>query len=97
MELIASGEIKATDLDSTTGSDSIDITVGNPLAGATTVTVELPSGTNGYATERGKNQDKHLLNAVALVDDLGNPVSGASVSIELHRNGSLDQAATRRQ
>ena len=41
-----------------------------------------------YATEGGKNQDKHLLITVALVDDLGSVVSGASVSIDLYRDGT---------
>lgn len=31
---------------------------------------------------------------MALVDDLGNPVAGASVSIELYRNGSLYASGT---
>jgi len=47
-----------------------------------------------YATEGGKNKDKHLLITVALVDDLGEPVSGASVSIDLFRDGSLVGSAT---
>jgi hypothetical protein len=47
-----------------------------------------------YATEGGRRGDKHLLITVALADDVGNPVSGASVSIELSRNGSLDAAGT---
>ena len=34
-----------------------------------------------YATEGGKNGDKHLLITVAVVDDLNNPVAGASVTI----------------
>ena len=41
-----------------------------------------------YATEGGKNGDKHLLITVALVDDLTNPVSGASVSIKLENDTS---------
>ena len=47
-----------------------------------------------YATEGGKNKDKHLLVTVALVDDLGNVVSGASVSIDLFRDGSLAGSGT---
>ncbi len=39
-----------------------------------------------YGGEGGKNGDKHLLIMIALVDDLGDPVSGASVSIDLFRN-----------
>jgi subtilisin len=47
-----------------------------------------------YTTEGGKNQDKHLLITIALVDDLGNAVSGASVSIDLFRDGSLVGSGT---
>ena len=36
-----------------------------------------------YSGEGGKNKDKHLLITIALVDDLGDLVSGASVSIDL--------------
>ena len=74
-----------TDSGGKTGSASISITVGNPPATATTVSVDSIT----YATEGGKNGDKHLLITVALLDDLGNPVSGASVSIDLFRDGSL--------
>jgi len=68
------------------GSASISITVGTspPPEEATTVSV---SGIT-YATEGGRNGDKHLLITVALADDLGSPVGGASVSIDLLRNGS---------
>ena len=72
----------ATDSGSKTGSDSISITVGTPPpppAEATEVSVASVS----YATNGGKNQDKHLYVTVALEDDLGNPVSGAFVSITL--------------
>ena len=71
-----------TDSGGKTGSDSISITVGTPLPEATTVSVASVD----YATEGGKKSDKHLLITVALVDDLGNPVSGASVSIRLARD-----------
>jgi hypothetical protein len=47
-----------------------------------------------YATGGGRSGDKHLLITIALADDVGNPVSGASVSIELNRNGSLDASGT---
>ncbi len=68
-----------TDSGGKTGSASISITVGTPPAEATTVSVTSVD----YATEGGKNKDKHLTITVALVDDLGNPVAGASVSIDL--------------
>ena len=59
-------------------------------AGATTVSVDSIT----YGTEGGKNGDKHLLITVAIVDDLGNPVGGASVSIDLFRDGTLDARGT---
>jgi len=74
-----------TDLGGKTGSDSISITVGTPLTEASTVSVASVD----YATEGGKKSDKHLLITVALVDDLGYAVAGASVSIDLFRDGSL--------
>ena len=61
-----------------TGSASVSITVGSPPAEPTTVSVASIT----YATQGGKNQDKHLLVTVALHADLGNPVSEASVSIK---------------
>ena len=72
-----------TDSGSRTGSASVGITVGTPPPGATAVSVTSPSGTDGYATEGGRNGDKHLLVTVALVDDLGGLVGGASVSVML--------------
>ncbi|MCH8878012.1 MAG: S8 family serine peptidase [Chloroflexi bacterium] len=74
-----------TDAGGATGSASISITVGSPPAEATTISVDSIT----YATEGGKNKDKHLKITVALVDDLGNPVAGASVSIDLFRDGSF--------
>ncbi len=79
-----------TDSGGKTGSDSISITVGTPPEEATTVSVTSIT----YATEGGRKQNKHLLITVALEDDLGSPVAGASVSIDLLRNGSLDAQGT---
>lgn len=55
------------------------ITVNVPGAEATTVSVASIS----YATQGGKNHDRNLFITIALVDDLGSAVSGASVSIQL--------------
>ena len=55
----------------------------------TTVSVTLPSGTDGYATEGGKNGDKHLPITVALEDNLSNPAAAASVSMRVDRNDSF--------
>jgi hypothetical protein len=78
-----------TDSGGATGSDSVSITVRTVVV-ADGVTVSSVT----YATEGGRKSDKHLLITVALVDDLGNPVGGASVTIELSRNGSLDAGGT---
>ena len=75
---------EVTDSDEATGSASVSITVGTPPAEATTVSV----ASIGYATEGGKNGDKHLLTTVALEDDLNSAVGGASVSVTLaHAEG----------
>jgi len=47
-----------------------------------------------YATTGGKNQDRHLEVTISLLDDLGGPVAGASVSAELYRDGGLDTSWT---
>jgi hypothetical protein len=73
-----------TDSGDQTGSDSISITVGSP-GEPTTVSV---SGFT-YATTGGRDGKKHLSVTVALVDDLGGPVAGASVSSLLeHDSGT---------
>ena len=55
-------------------------------------TVSISSIT--YSTEGGKNSDKHLIISIHVTDDLGNDVSGGSVSIDLYRDGSLVGSAT---
>ncbi len=62
-----------------TGSASISITVGTPPSEPTTVTVASIT----YGTVGGGDGNKHLLITVALVDDLGNAVDAASVSIQV--------------
>jgi hypothetical protein len=76
-----------TDSDNNTGSDSINITVGTPPATVSVASIE-------YSTTGGKNGDKHLLITFALVDDTENPVSGASLSFNLLRNGTVDSSYT---
>jgi subtilisin family serine protease len=63
-------------------SDTAALTVMAPSE-PTAVIVESIS----YSTEGGKNQDRHLCIAVALVDNLGNPVADASVSIDVYLEG----------
>ena len=79
-----------TDSGNKTGSASISITVGTPPDEPTSVSVYGIT----YATEGGKNKDKHLLITVALLDDLGDPVGGASVSIDLFRDASFVASGT---
>ena len=80
---------EVTDSGGKTGSVSIKLTVGVP-SGPTTVSVSSIT----YVTEGGRNQDRHLLITVALADDLGNPVAGASVSINVLLDGSLYGSGT---
>ena len=79
-----------TDSGGKTGSASISITVGTPPSEPTTVSVSSIT----YATEGGRDGKKHLSVTIALVDDLGNPVSGASVSIDLYLGESLYASGT---
>lgn len=79
-----------TDSGGKTGSASISITVGSPPSSPTTAKVE----SIGYATEGGRNQNAHLRVIGTVVNDQGGPVAGASVSIELYRDGGLYMAAT---
>jgi len=73
-----------TDSGGKIGSASVGITVGTPPSEPTTVSVSSIT----YATEGGRYGDRHLLITVALVDDLDNPVDGASVSVDV----SLDDS-----
>jgi hypothetical protein len=73
------------DSDGRSGSASVSITVGTQPAEPTTVSVSNFI----YATTGGREGDKHLSVTVALVDGLGSPVAGASVSALLeHESGS---------
>lgn len=63
-----------------------------PPPGGEATTVSVTS--IGYDIAGGKSHDRNLLITVALEDNLGNPVAGASVSIGLLRNGSLDSSGT---
>ena len=57
---------------------------------ATNVTVDSIT----YATEGGKYQDKHLLITIAVIDDMGGVVSGASVSINISRDANVVASGT---
>lgn len=59
----------------------------DPPPPSTSEFVEVESIT--YATEGGKNSNKHLLVTVNLVDETGAPVAGASISLQLiHDSGT---------
>ena len=84
---VGTANITATQDGVTSNAAALDVTTAT-----TTTTVSVSSIT--YATEGGKNGDKHLRITVALMDDLGNPVAGASVSIDLFRDGSFVASGT---
>ena len=76
--------------DVTDGKETtVDFDLDPALTGST---VSVASIT--YDTKGGRSGDKHLTIAVALVDDNSNPVAGASVSIDLFRNGSFAGAGS---
>ena len=74
---------EATDTIGQTKNDSINVTVNNSSSSSVSVaSIE-------YVTHGGRDNSKHLDIKIALLDDLENPVSGASVSIDLFRGGSF--------
>lgn len=77
----------ATDTSNQQSTNSIIINVDNSVS-----SVIVDSIT--YTTEGGRFDDKHLNDHVKLVDDTENPVSGASVSIDLSRDGSVIASGT---
>ena len=82
--------ITVTDDGDLTGSDTVTVTIKAPSEEATEVTVDSIT----YITEGGRYGDKHLLITLNVVDDLSNPVSNASVSINSYLNGSLYASGT---
>ena len=81
---------EVTDSGGKTGSALVsNITVGAP-AGPTTVSVDdLTMSTNG-----GRNSDRHLSIDIIALDNLGSPVAGATVAINLQREGTLYGSAS---
>jgi len=81
----ASGFVSETNFD-------IIVTAGGDTTGVDFALESSPTGNTvsvasiSYATEGGKNKDKHLLITIALVGDSGQAVAGASVSIKLYRD-----------
>lgn len=56
----------------------------NPVTTADSAIVECVT----YTTSGGRNRDKHLASTVTVVDDLGNPVSGANVTATITLDGT---------
>ena len=79
-----------TDEAGKTGSDSFTIIVGTPPPEPVTVTV----GAITYALGGGKKQKQNLYITPAILDDLADPVSGASVSIIFTRNTGRQWSGT---
>ena len=77
-------EVTVTDSRPVSGSGSASFTTGPAPTSATEVIVNAIT----YSTDGGNNGTKHLNITVSLLDDLGNVVAGASVSIDLYRAGS---------
>ena len=71
--------VQVTDASGTQDNQPLSITIEATPLESTTVSV----ASIDYATEGGKNGDKHLLITVALLDGLDDPVAGASVAILL--------------
>jgi subtilisin len=81
--------VSVTDTDSVSGNGSASFNI-QTASSATTVGVTAIN----YATTGGKNNDKHLNITATVNDNLGNPVSGASISIQLSRNGNQLMSGT---
>ncbi len=75
---------EATDTIDQTKNDSINVTVNN--ASQTSAIVDSIT----YTPYGGKNSDKHLDIQVLVINNLGNPLSGASVSITLDNTTTGD-------
>ncbi|MFH1385671.1 MAG: S8 family peptidase [Patescibacteria group bacterium] len=83
-------EATATNTRSISGSGSANFSIAPAPSEAT---ISIVSSIT-YTTEGGKSGDKHLNIHVAVIDDFGNPVANASVSIELNRDGLLEATGT---
>ena len=85
--LAGTTDITASQDGVTSNKASLEVTA---VTSATTVSVSSIT----YGGEGGKNSDKHLLITVALQDNMRNVVGGASVSIDLLRDGSFVASGT---
>jgi hypothetical protein len=87
----ATGYEDASQLVTVTGNSS---TTENFALQAATEATAVTVDSITYTTEGGRFNDKHLNIHVSVVDDLGNPVTDASVSIELYRDSVLEATGT---
>ena len=72
-----------------TGSSSISITVGTPPVNPTVSVSSID-----YTPSGGKDGNKHLDVTVTILDESSNPVSGASVYVEISLEGDLYSSQT---
>ena len=83
-------EVTATDTRSISGSGTANFSIGHAPSEPTTAIVNSIT----YITEGGKNSNKHLSIRIAVIDDFGNPVANASVSINLTLNDNVVGSGT---
>ena len=75
-------------------TSSIDGSIGSSGSFSKTLSDGNHTITASVTDSGGKTGDKHLNVTLALKDDLGNAVAGASVSIDLFRNGTTPASIT---
>ena len=83
-------ETIVTDTRGVSGIGSSTFSIGPAPIEATTAGVNSIS----YTTSGGKNSNRHLSVTVAVVDDLGNPVANASVSVTLSHDSGISWNGT---
>lgn len=83
-------EVTVTDSRGVSGTGSTAFSIGSAPSEPTTASVDSIL----YTTEGGRFGTQHLLITATIVDDFGNPIAGASVSIGLYRDGSLVKSFT---
>jgi subtilisin len=97
------GVLALSSLGTGTHNVSVNVTDARALAGTGSASFAIQTITNAtsvsvssinYATSGGKNSSKNLNIKLQLNNNVGSGVSGASVSIELSRNGAVLGSAT---
>ncbi|MBI4042010.1 MAG: S8 family peptidase [Deltaproteobacteria bacterium] len=82
--------VTVTDTRGVSGTGLASFSIGPAPTESTTAIVDSIT----YSTSGGKNSDRHLKITLAIVDDLGNPVAGASVSITLKHDSGESWSGT---